>query len=218
MKKLIIIGAGSVGGFIANNLEQFDEEYKIIGFLDDDSQKINQIIYGYQLLGPIRFITEYYDSEMMIAMGIAFPKTKKSILNSIDIRKLKFPKLVSKRAWLSPNVKVGAGAIIYPGVSINYNSEVGDFVVVNMNCAIGHDCKIDRFTSLAPGVNFGGNTSVGEACDIGIGVCTKQGISIGSNSVIGGQTMVINDISENSKVVGVPGKVIKPSDDEKRKD
>ena len=35
-KKLLIVGAGSVGKFVAYNIDNFTQEFEIIGFLDDD--------------------------------------------------------------------------------------------------------------------------------------------------------------------------------------
>src|SRR5690606_12145176 len=148
MNELLIIGAGSVGGFIANNPNLFSTEYKILGFLDDDPAKINKEVFDYKVLGSVDTILEYSNANINIALGIAFPSVKKRIYDKIKNMKFNFPSFVSKNVWLSANVKVGKGVIIYPGVSINYNSIIEDFVVINMNCALGHDSYVSKFTSL----------------------------------------------------------------------
>ena len=117
-----------------------------------------------------------------------------------------FPSFISKNAWISKQVTIGNGAIIYPGVSINYETIVDDFVVMNMNCAIGHNCSIGKFSSFSPGVNLGGNTTIGNFVEMGIGSATIQGISIADNAKIGGQAMVVKNISEGKTVVGIPAK------------
>lgn len=116
--------------------------------------------------------------------------------------------MVSPFAWVSKNVNIAQGSIIYPGCSINYACHIEEFVVMNMNCAIGHDCHIGAFSSLAPGVNFGGNTRIGKGCDVGIGVATKQQVDIGDYSIIGGQAMVVRNVEKKSTIAGVPGKPI----------
>ena len=105
-------------------------------------------------------------------------------------------------------MKVGQGTILYPGVSINYETVVEDFVIMNMNCAIGHNCSIARFSSLAPGVNLAGFSKIEQGVDVGIGVSTKQNIVIGEYAVIGGQSMLVKNVSANTKIVGVPGRTI----------
>jgi len=205
MKDLIIIGAGNVGGFLALNLELFEGNFNLIGFLDDDVEKKGKLFWGIPNLGPISKIDEYHN--VSIAIGISNPQAKKKILSRISDTH-HFPKFVAKNAWISNKVKIGKGVIIYPGVSINHESEIGDFVVINMNCAIGHNTTIQKCSALAPGVNFAGFTHVESYVNIGIGVSSVQGVSIGSDSIIGGQSMLIKNVEKNSTYVGVPAKKI----------
>ncbi len=201
MKDLIIIGAGNVGGFLALNQDLFTEDFNIIGFLDDDQNKIGKSFWDIPVLGPVSEINKYQDAS--IAMGISNPLTKKKILDKIG-EKYHFPNFISKNAWISNKVKIGNGVIIYPGVCINHESEIGNFVVINMNCAIGHNSTIQKCSSLAPGVNFAGFTFVESFAEIGIGVSTIQNIRIGEGAVIGGQSILIKDVENYSKYVGVP--------------
>jgi sugar O-acyltransferase (sialic acid O-acetyltransferase NeuD family) len=206
LNKLIIIGAGSVGGFLIHNQELFHEKYEVLGFLDDDLKKIGKNIFGYPVLGSINTLKDYEQKGMNLAIGIAFPQIKKYILNNIDITAFNFPSFISKNSWYARNVKIGQGVIIYPGVSINYNTTIEDFVVINMNCAIGHDSLIKKNSALAPGSNLAGHTKLLESVDFGIGAATKQYVTIGTNSIIGGNSMVITNVADNSTILGVPGK------------
>lgn len=205
-KKLVILGAGSVGGHIASNPEIYGIEGRIAGFLDDDPSKIGQIIQGVKVIDTIDWILDKEDYDVII--GIAFPKVKKKVIERISVNKhLKFPTLTARNSWISNYCEIGKGSIIYPGCSINYNAEIGDFVVINMNCALGHHARIGDYSNLAPTVSFGGHTTVGDLVDIGIGASTIQNVNIGSGAIIGGQAMLIHDVPENSVVVGIPGRV-----------
>lgn len=208
-KDLIIIGAGSVGGQIASNLKDYFPAYNLLGFLDDDISKKNTFFVDYPVLGTVDQITEY-NTDINIVIGIAFPKIKFRVINKIkNFGYHNFPNLISSAAWISRNVTMGEGCLIYPGTSINYNTNIGDFVIFNMNCAIGHDCKIGNNISFAPGVLLGGNTSIADYTEIGIGSKCLQGINIGSCAKIGAGTVIINDVPDNVVVVGNPGRVIK---------
>lgn len=205
MKDLIIIGAGNVGGFLALNQELFDNQYHIIGFLDDDTNKIGKEFWKIPVLGKIEDINKFNDVSVII--GVSNPKIKKNILKKIG-DDFHFPNFISKNAWISNKVTIGKGVIIYPNVSINHETVIEDFVIINMNCAIGHDNTIKKCASLAPGVNFGGFTSVEAYVDIGIGACTVQQIKIGEGAIIGGQTMLLKDVEPYTTYVGVPGKKV----------
>src|SRR5690606_32203589 len=141
------------------------------------TEKQGKMIYGHEVLGPISFLKNYVKNDRIsVVLGIANPTIRKRIARSIAHFDLEYPNFIAKNAWLSPAVNIGKGVIIYPGVSINYESNLEDFIIVNMNCAIGHNCTLSSFSTLAPGVNLGGFTFVGEGVNLCIGVSTRQGI------------------------------------------
>lgn len=205
MKKLYIIGAGSVGGHIALNIDEYDENYKIEGFFDDDPKKLESLQYGYPVLGDVESAIDLKEAHMVI--GIAFPGVKEKIVQKLTSNKsIVFPSFVHSRAWLSNKVTVGKGSVVYPGCSVNYGSGIGDFVIMNMNCALGHHTKVGHFSSLAPSVSTGGHTTIGDRVDVGIGASTIQNITIGENCIIGGKSMVVSDVKPNLTVKGVPAR------------
>jgi sugar O-acyltransferase (sialic acid O-acetyltransferase NeuD family) len=202
---LYIIGAGSVGGHLASNWDEYGEDFNLLGFFDDDKDKIDTVQYGHKVLGPVENALKLQSNSIVI--GIAFPKIKKRIVDLLSVNStLTYPTFIHKDAWVSAGTEIGRGCIIYPGTSINYGCKIDDFVVMNMNCAIGHHTTIGKYTSLAPGVNTGGHTTIENIVDIGIGASTIQDIKIGSNCVIGGQSMVITDIPPGKTVAGIPAK------------
>lgn len=208
-QKLLIVGAGSVGKFIAYNINNFNQDFEIIGFLDDDISKKETIIAGFKVLGLVSMLEEFSKNNIAIVWGIAFPSIKKRLAKKYEHLEFDYPNFISENAWISRGVTFGKGCIIYPGCSINYETEIQDFVVMNMNCAIGHNCKINSFTSLSPGVNLGGNTKIGSEVELGIGCATLQGVSIGEKVKVGGQAMVTKSFENNQIVKGIPAKSFK---------
>lgn len=207
MRDLVIIGAGNVGGFLAYNQNLFAEQFNVLGFLDDDANKQGKELYGLKVIGNTEQLFAM-DKKVAVAIGIAFPKAKRKVFEKVKDNGNDFPSFVSRNAWLSNTVRVGKGVILYPGVSINYQTTVHDFVIMNMNCAIGHDCTIGSFSALAPGVNLGGFTILEEGVDMGIGSATKQNIVVGKDAIVGGQAMLVKNVPAGSKVAGIPAKEI----------
>lgn len=208
-QKLLIIGAGNIGGFISYNINSFGN-YELLGFLDDDTTKIGTEIYGSKVLGNIASIDEHILAYgIAVVIGIGNPNAKSKIASFLSGKQLYYPNFIANNVWMSEKVALGKGVIIYPGTSINYETLIDDFSIINMNCAIGHNCTLGKFTTLAPGVNLGGFTEIGAQSDIGIGATTKQGISIGENVQVGGQTMIIQNVGSNNVVVGNPARIIR---------
>jgi len=208
-ENLIIIGAGNVGGFLAYNVEEVGD-YNILGFLDDDAEKQGESLFGYTVLGIIDDIEKYITKgPLHVIIGIANPKIKRSIVDKFFGLPLSYPNVVMKNVWLSKSVTLGKGIILYPGVTINFESEIEDFVIMNMNCTIGHNCHISNFVTLAPGVSLAGFTYLEKGVDMGINSATLQNVRIGESSTVGGMGMVIHNLPPNCTAVGVPAKVIK---------
>lgn len=205
-RKLVIIGAGSVGGHIVSNLNLYFTKRVHPVFLDDDSNKHNQNFCGVNIYGGLSDIKQF-DYYTPVIIGISFPSIKLKI--SKYLKKLgykNFPTLVSKSTWISNNVNIGTGSIIYPGCTVNYKTDIENFVIMNMNCAIGHDCCIKDYASLSPGVNLGGYTTVGQQSEIGIGASTLQFINIEDQAIVGGNCVVVRDVKSGTIVKGVPGR------------
>jgi sugar O-acyltransferase (sialic acid O-acetyltransferase NeuD family) len=199
---LLIVGAGAVGGYLSWNMQELGPDYEVLGFLDDDPSKEGTLAYGRRVLGPVERVREYPGAA--VAVGIAAPRVRQRIVEHLSPHTNLFPSFVAPGAWLSESVSVGRGTIIYPGVSINFETVVGDFCILNMNCAIGHNCTLSEYSTLAPGVNFAGFTLLEPLVDVGIGAATRQGVRIGEGAVVGGQSMVIRDVACDATVVGVP--------------
>ena len=86
---------------------------------------------------------------------------------------------------------------------------IGDFVTINQNATIGHDCFIGKFSNVAPGSNLGGGVVIGEGCDIGIGATVRDKIRICNNVTLGLNCGVVKDIKESGVYVGTPARRIK---------
>lgn len=205
---LYIIGAGDIGGYIAHHLFQMSD-YKLRGFLDDDSSKIGRMMYGVAVIDSLDFL-QHVERETAVVVAVANPVQKKNIITKVSQNPLlKFPSFIHPTVWRGIDVTVGKGVIIYPGVTINYETVIEDFVTINMNATIGHNCYLSKYVTLSPGVNCGGYTRVGEESFLGIGSNILQSIHIGSKSTVGAGSVIIRDVPDGATVVGNPGRVLK---------
>lgn len=209
MKDLYIVGSGDIAKFIAYNFDLFElKNHNLKGFLDNDKSKIGTTFCGIDVYDIDLFLAkETLDFDIVI--GIANPRIKEKVYNEFNDKGVGFPNLISKGTWVSNNVNLGKGLVIYPNVSIGHECEINDFVVINCNSSIGHNTIIEEFSTIAPGVHLAGFTYICSRVDFGIGACTRQKVRIGKNSVVGGQAMLIKDVEDNVVIAGVPAKVIK---------
>ena len=205
---LYIIGAGDVGGFMAYHANQMGS-YNIQGFLDDNSEKHGQELYGAKVIGGISTLGKI-KNKVAVVIAIANPASKKKVYEKIrGIPNIVFPNFIHPSSWIGEKVVLGEGCIIYPNVSINFEAILNNFVIINMNAAIGHNCEFGDFSTVSPSVSCGGFTKLGSQSFLGIGASTLQSTTIGNKSTIGAGAVIIKDIPDNVTVVGNPGKIIK---------
>ena len=114
--------------------------------------------------------------------------------------------------WMSHIVRWLTGIEIHPGASI------GDalFIDHGMGVVIGETTEIGSNVTLYHGVTLGGTSlsrgkrhpTIEDRVVIGAGAKILGDITIGSDSRIGANAVVVKSVPANSVVVGVPGQII----------
>jgi sugar O-acyltransferase (sialic acid O-acetyltransferase NeuD family) len=208
MRDLLIIGAGGVGCYVAEQIctvRQWQERWRLVGFLDDDPILHGTKIGHLSVLGGSEGISAFGECSVIVA--IASPTIKHQIVQKLTaVQGLEYPSLIHPTAWLSSSVKVGKGVIIYPGVNINHNAAIRDFVTINMGCTLGHHVLVNNCCTIYPNAALAGNTILETGVDFGIAACTIQNCRIGKWSRVGAGAVVIGDVPAETIVVGVPAK------------
>lgn len=217
MKNIVIIGAGGVGrevSLIIQQINELEQTWNLLGFIDDNTDNWGKVINGYSVIGGIDSL-EFLSNDTYIVIAIANYKVKKNIVNKIN-NKFKFATIVHPKVWIHDYMTVGEGTIIYEGAILTANIEIGNHVIISPKCGVGHDSIIKDYVSLLWNVNVSGNDLIEEGVMMGSGSTVIQGKKIGKGSIIGAGAVVVNDIESFSTAVGVPAKVIK-SDKSKRR-
>ena len=210
MKNLIIIGAGGVGREVSLMIQQINElepTWNMIGFIDDNADNWGKVINGYSVIGGLDSLG-FFSADTYVVIAIANYKVKKRIVSKLN-GKYKFATIVHPRVWIHDFMTLGEGSIVYEGVILTSNIEIGKHVIVSPKCGIGHDSVVKDYASLLWNVNVSGNDLIEEGVTMGSGSTVIQGKIIGQGAIIGAGAVVINDIEPYCTAVGVPAKVIK---------
>ncbi len=212
--KIAIIGAGGFGREVKMLIDQINDKekkYELIGFFDDAFEK-KMIINGVPVLGSISDIN-FLEDELALVIAVGNPKTKKSILNMITNKKVIFPTLIHPNVFIGEDgVNIGKGCIICCSNIITVNVTLGDFVILNLMCTVGHDTVIADFSSFMPSVNISGEVNIKEGVYVGTGAKIINLVEIGENSIIGAGALVYKSIPANCTAVGIPAKPVKYHD------
>lgn len=209
MKKIAVFGKGGFGRevrFLIDEINRSDPQWQFIGYFDDDKAAP---IDGYPLLGNLAALNSW-DEEISIAFALGDSSIREKVYLSLNNSNLSFPNLIHPNVQMDvTRVNFGKGNIICGGNILTTNISIGDFMILNLVCTVGHDVVIQEFCSVMPGVNISGGITIGKNCFIGTGAKLINDKKVGDNVVIGAGAVIINDIPDNATVVGNPGKIIK---------
>lgn len=210
MKDLYIIGAGGFGREVAWLIERINSikpTWNLKGFIDDNETFWDSIEGEYPVLGGCEYLSALEDVYAVCAVGSAI--VRKKIIKKLKGSNVKFATLVDPSVLLSNRVKIGEGSIVCAGTIITVDVNIGDHVIVNLDCTIGHDAVIDDFVTIYPSVNVSGNVLIGECSELGTGMQIIQGKKVVSNTIIGAGAIVVKDCNESGTYVGSPAKKVK---------
>lgn len=123
---------------------------------------------------------------------------------------------IEKGAIIRSNVKISDTAIILMGAVINKDVCIGQRTMIDMNAVIGSGAIIKDNCHIGAGAVIAGVMEpiskspviIEDNVLIGANATILSGVKIGKGSIIGAGSVVLEDVIENTTVVGVPAKVI----------
>ena len=195
-----IYGAGGQARVLASILRQLN--LPILGYFDD-SFNGPENIQGSPVLGRFNDIVKFREKTSSVVLAIGDNALREKAFNFLKHEGFKLPPLIHPGAIVESDVTIGEGSVVCIGAVIGTEVKIGSGVILNTGCLVDHESEIGDFVHLAPGVVVAGRTSVGSGTFVGINASIANKISIGRNSVIGAGSVVLRDVLDNYKVLGL---------------
>lgn len=213
MKKLLIYGCGypSMPSLIKYWNTIKDQQWDVVGYIDDVKFKKVDDFFGYSVVGNEQSIPKF------VKEGYYFFNNVVSSTDKMEVVAQKLLKYKAKICTLvftePPNIHyekvfVGEGSCVFPGVFVGTDVHIGKNVIVRQQANISHDTEIGDLCFVGPGAGIMGNVKVGNNTFIGAKALIRNDITIGRNCVVGMGAVVTKDVPDNTTVVGIPAKPI----------
>lgn len=206
MRKLVVFGAGGFGQeaiWVAESMNTSlsnDERWEILGYIDNDADKIGMSYYDYPVIEAPR------DADVWFHCALGDNHTRQAQAERMEALGWHGATLIHPSVIRARHVAVGEGTYIGAGTVLSPNATIGRHVLINQRVSIGHDVVLADFSQASPGAQINGRCRVGRAAYVGSNASVHQGKTIGDDAVVGANAQVVTDVKKATTVAGVPAR------------
>ena len=207
LPQLVIVGAGGFGREMlawARQSVQFERDWTIKGFIDDNVVVLAGKNTPGAMLGTIRDYQPASDEVFICAMGV--PSIKRQCCELLMSRGAQFTQLIHRSAVVGDNVELAEGVVLCPLTAVSANNRLGRCVAINLHSSVDHDACVDDWTQVNCHCDLTGSVQVGKEVFFGSSVCIIPGVKIGDGAYLGAGSVILRDVPAGAKVFGVPAR------------
>jgi sugar O-acyltransferase (sialic acid O-acetyltransferase NeuD family) len=208
-KRAFVVGAGGHGKVVVDTLLSAGD-CEIVGFIDDDAQKLGKLVFGIPVVGSfddlLPLAAQYHIDGTALAIGDNYVREHQ--YRRLKKAGLDVLRVVHPRAYISRFACLGDAVVIFADSVINPGAVIGDNVCVNTRASVDHDTCLGYSCHVFANATLTGGVVVGDFSYIGCSATVIPNRQIGRFSFVGAGAVVIRDVGEGVKVAGVPAREI----------
>lgn len=204
---MLIAGAGGHAKELLGVFCELNFENEAV-FFDNITDTIT-VFEKFKVIKSNKELVFHFQNKPQFVIGVGNPLDRRVIM------KLCLDNGGILKSIISPSAKIGKyevylgnGLNIMSGVSISQNVRIGQGTLINLNVSVHHDCVIGEFCEISPSAQLLGRVTIGNDTSIGAGAIILPNVIIGNNVIVGAGSVVTKNIPDNTKVVGIPAKII----------
>ncbi len=183
--------------------------WEFLGFIDDNKNTWGSSMQRYPVLGGREILKENGIWCLAVPGRAENFYNRKDLINGLNHPKKQFATIIHPSANISEHCKIGYNTLIMEGVVVKAGVNIGNSCVILPNSVISHDSEICDYTLIGSNVSISGGVMVNECCYIGTGAKIISDVIIGTKSLIGLGAIVLNNVEDNSVMVGNPARSLR---------
>ncbi|MDT8416130.1 MAG: acetyltransferase [Flavobacteriaceae bacterium] len=207
---MLIVGAKGFAKEVLEVLHQNGQSAEVV-FFDDVSSDVPDTVYGFSVLKNEQQAREYLKNvDNRFTLGLGNPVLRKNLADKFIKLGGSLTSVISKTAFIG-----SIGNDIKSGVSIMQNSIISSSVKLGIGCIvyygvnITHDCEVGDYVEISPASQLLGGCSIDDFSRIGANATILPKITIGKNVTVAAGSVVTKDVPDNCMVAGVPAVIKK---------
>ncbi len=215
LRDLLLIGAGGFAREAAEAVRAANAArptWDLLGFLDDDAAKHDQVLSGLPVLGPIAALADHPDALVVLCPGRPDNYTVRRVLDErLGLEDTRYATIIHPTATVGSTCVVGAGSVLLAHVDLTADVVVGRHVAVMPQVVLTHDVEIGDWATIASGVRVGGGSRIGQGAYLGSGACVRESTTVGDWALLGMGSLLTRDVPPARRWFGVPARDAGPA-------
>lgn len=207
--KLVIFGTGEYGE-LAHYYFTHDSEYEVVAFTADDEFVKNNFFKGLPLINLSDLLERYPPDQYEAHVALSFMKLNQTRAEKYYLLKKMGYTLVSyicSKSAYWPDLSIGDNCFILENQTIQPTVKIGSNVMIWSGNHLGHRGIIGDHTYISSHVCIAGFVTIGTHNFLGINSTIRDFVKIGNRAFIGMGASVVQDVPDDSVVVGAKGQI-----------
>ena len=210
MKKIVICGTGQLELieliFHINKNSKNNDQYELLGFLDDNNNNKDRNLFGYQILGGLDWISRHKDDVFVVNSISRNTSIRKESNKKLEKFGAKFVNLIHPSVQLEYCRSIGIGNIIFEKSALKINSKIGNHNMILSGFILGHDSCIGSYCFAGHNSVCQGKVKVEDEVFLGSGCNIAPSLNISRGATIGLGAVVLRNAKSNRTYLGNPAK------------
>jgi sugar O-acyltransferase (sialic acid O-acetyltransferase NeuD family) len=211
LQKLIVVGAGGFGPEIiwaAENMNGRFPRFDILGYCDDSAEKKGRNLYGYRVLGTPEEADRHWEVKPGFVCAIGNNLQRSKVVERVLKLGWQPVTIVDPSVVVAKTVRIGRGTYVGAGSVLSPQAQLGDHVIINHCCSIGHDSKLESFVQISPGGRVSGGCVLMNGAMLGSNAVLAPYVKVGANATVGAGSFALMEVPAGATVIGNPARVV----------
>lgn len=175
LNKLVFVGTDDSVIKILNyifNVNKNNYKWNIIGIIDYKMKDLQNIAFGYNMIGTIKNYKSDENTKYIIACDEG--KKREKYLLALKKEEKKIGSIQGENSYIGSNFKYEIGFFLGYNSVINFNCKAGKLIKIGNNCIIGSNCIFGDFVTIGDNCIIEDNTSISDYSNISSGEIVKN--------------------------------------------
>lgn len=210
-ERILILGGGGGAALVLDILSGILSQ-KAVAIVDNNPALAGTTLMGVPIVGGFDLVQELWRDnkfDALISTVVRDVHDRAAIFERFSQIGIPFTNVVSPRASIRSEVRLGRGNLVVEGAYIATGVEIGDNNFLAAGTYIEHHSSVGSHCTFGPRTTLSGRVKVGDLVKFGMQVAVEPFVQVGTGSIIASGVVLTAHVPEHAVVKSASNPVIR---------